>query len=142
MLMKNKQIRTLKAIYNYKIVENKKLIIEAFKGDVCLDFFKESMLKEFNDPDYVNLKLGICDLRKANLILSDKEIKELFEFAIAHDKNLSIKWATLTKGPYETAMAMIYELQAVKHYGYKIFSTLEAACNYLELNLTEDELKF
>ncbi|MFC2152802.1 hypothetical protein ACFLSE_09790 [Bacteroidota bacterium] len=140
--MKTKKTNTIKGIYNYKIIKEKKLIIEAFTGDITLDFFKESMLKEFNDPEYLNLKFGICDLRSANLILSDKEIKELFEYALVHDKNLSIKWATLTKGPYETAMAMIYELQAVKHYGYKIFSTLDAAASYLNIKLSENDLSF
>jgi hypothetical protein len=39
-------------------------------------------------------------------------------------------------------MAMIYELQAEKHYGYKIFSTLEGASNYLGINITEEDLSF
>jgi hypothetical protein len=39
-------------------------------------------------------------------------------------------------------MAMIYELQAVEHYGYKIFSTLEAAAEYLGINITEEDLTF
>lgn len=140
--MKAQKIGTEIATYNYKIIEDKKLIVEAFDGAISLDFFKQSMLKEFSDPTYKNLKLGICDLRKANLILSDKEIKELFRFALDHDQNLNIKWATLTKGPYETAMAMIYELQAVEHYGYKIFATLEAASEYLGIDITEEDLRF
>ena len=140
--MKTQKIGAATATYNYKIIPDKELIIEAFKGDISLEFFKQSMLKEFSDPEYINLKLGVCDLRKSNLILSDKEIKELFRFALEHDPNLSIKWATLTKGPYETAMAMIYELQAVEHYGYKIFSTTDAASRYLEISLTEEDLKF
>ena len=141
-MIKSKQNISIDAKYNYKIDKKRKLIIEAFDGDICLEFFKQSMLKEFSDPAYLDLKYGICDLRKANLILSDKEIKELFEFSLAHYQNLSIKWATLTKGPYETAMAMIYELQAVKHYGYKIFSTLDASSRYLNIELSEDDLKF
>lgn len=140
--MKVQKTGTDLATYNYKIIEDKKLIIEAFNGAISLDFFKQSMLKEFADPEYKNLKLGICDLRKANLILTDKEIKELFSFALDHDQNLSIKWATLTNGPYETAMVMIYELQAVEHYGYKIFSTIEAAAEYLGISITEEDLTF
>lgn len=140
--MKTQKIGTSLATYKYKIFEDKKLIIEVFNGDISLDFFKQSMLKEFCDPAYKNLNLGICDLRKANLILSDKEVKELFSFALNHDQNLTIRWATLTNGPYETAMAMIYELQAVEHYGYKIFSTLEAASEYLGINITEEDLRF
>lgn len=88
------------------------------------------------------MKFGICDLRNANLTLSNKEIKDFFEFTFEHDKNRCIKWATLTKRPYETAMAMVYELQALKHYGYQIFSTLEAAENYLKISITENDLKF
>lgn len=128
--------------FNYKIYKDKKLIIEAFTGDINLDFFKDSMLKEFNDPEYINMKIGVCDLRKASLTLTNSEIRESFEFAIKHDKNRTIRWATLTKGPYETAMAMIYELQAEKHYGYKIFSTIDAASNYLGIRITEEDLKF
>ena len=130
------------ATYNYKIIPDKKLIIEAFNGNVTLDFFQESMLKEFSDPEYLFLKCGVCDLRKANLVLSDQEIKELFNFALEHDQNLSIKWAALTEGPYETAMAMIYELQAAKHYGYKIFTTIETASKYLDVPLSEELLRF
>ncbi len=140
--MKTQKLDSKKAIYNYKIIPEKKLIIEAFKGDITLDFFKKSMLKEFNDPEYIKLRLGVCDLRQANLILSDKEVKELFKFALEKDQNLSIKWATLTNGPYETAMAMIYELEAEKLYGYQIFSTLEAASEYLGINISEEDLTF
>jgi hypothetical protein len=140
--LKTQKIGTSLATYKYKIFEDKKLIIEVFNGDISLDFFKQSMLKEFGDSQYKNLLIGVCDLRKANLILSDKEVKDLFSFALNHDQNLTIKWATLTNGPYETAMAMIYELQAVEHYGYKIFSTIEAASEYLGTNITEEDLRF
>jgi hypothetical protein len=128
--------------FNYKIYKDKKLIIESFTGDIDFDFFKESMLKDFKDPEYVNMKFGVCDLRKANLTLTNSQIKESFDFALQHDKNKAIRWATITKGPNETAMAMIYELQAEKHYGYKIFSTLEGASNYLGIRITEENLKF
>ncbi len=80
-------------------------------------------------------------MRNANLNLNNIEINQLFEFAFKHDKNRSIKWATLTKSPHETAMAMIYELQAVKHYGYKIFSTINAAKDYLNIRLTEKDFE-
>ena len=49
------------------------------------------MLKEFKDPEYLNLKFGICDFRNANPVLSDKEIKELYAYSLKHDQNLSIK---------------------------------------------------
>jgi hypothetical protein len=128
--------------FYYKIFKDKKLIIEKYSGDIDFEFFKECMLKDFNDPEYQNMKLGICDLRKARFKLTNVEIKEAFEFALKHDKNLTIRWATLTKGPNETAMAMIYELEAEKHYGYKIFSTLEGASNYLGIRITEEDLEF
>jgi hypothetical protein len=128
--------------FDYKIYVDKKLIIESFTGDIDFEFFKESMLKDFKDPNYINLKFGICDLRNAILKLTNTEIKEAFDFALQYDNNKTIRWATLTKGPNETAMAMIYELQAEKHYGYKIFSTLEGASNYLGINITEEDLSF
>ena len=140
--MKIEHKTTLTGIYNYKIIKEKKLIIEVYSGDICLDFFQQSMLQEFNDPDYLDIEYGICDLRNANLVLSDKEVKKLFDFALQHDKNLSVQWATLTKGPYETAMAMIYELQAEKLYGYKIFSTVEAASDYLGISIDDSDLIF
>ena len=49
------------------------------------------MLKEFKDPEYLNLKFGMCDFRNANPVLSDKEIKELYAYSLKHDQNLSIK---------------------------------------------------
>jgi len=128
--------------FNYKIYKNKKIIIESFTGDINFDFFKESMLKDFKDPEYVNMKFGVCDLRKANFTLTNSEIRKSFDFALKHDKNRTIKWATITNGPNETAMAMLYELQAEKHYGYKIFSTLEGASNYLGIKITEEDLSF
>jgi len=128
--------------FNYKIYDDKKLIIESFTGDIDFVFFKDSMLKDFKDPNYINLKFGVCDLRNANLKLTNTEIREAFDFALQHDKNKTIRWATITKGPNETAMAMIYELQAEKHYGYKIFSTLEAASNYIGIKITEEDLSF
>jgi hypothetical protein len=128
--------------FDYKIYVDKKLIIESFTGNIDFVFFKESMLKDFKDPNYINLKFGVCDLRNANLKLTNTEIKDAFDFALQYDNNKAIRWATLTKGPNETAMAMIYELQAEKHYGYKIFSTLEGASNYLGINITEEDLKF
>jgi len=140
--MNVKKISNLKAIYNYKIIEDKQLIIEAFDGDITLDFFRESMLKEFNDPKYVHLKFGVCDLRRANLLLSDSEVKQLFEFACQHDKNLKIKWATLTESPYETAMSMIFGQKAQDLYGYKIFSTIDAASQYLGIKFYESDISF
>lgn len=51
---------------------------------------KQCRLKEFKDPEYLNLKFGICDFCNANLILSGKEIKELYAYSLKHDQNLSI----------------------------------------------------
>lgn len=141
-VVNGKQYKNENAFYQYKIIKDKKLIIETFTGDVDLNFFQESMLKEFSDPDYLGLKYGICDLKNASLVLGDKEIKKLFDFALKHDKNLNIKWATITEKPYQTAMSMIFELQAVNLYGYKVFSTFEAATKYLNINLNENDLLF
>jgi hypothetical protein len=140
--LKTKITKNLTSTYKYKIFEERKLIIESFVGDISFDFLKNCMLKGINDPNYKNLKYGVCDLRQANFILSDEEIKSLFEYTLKHDENLSIKWATLTDGPYETAMSMIFELQASKYYGYKIFSTVDAAEKYLKIKLSEEDLKF
>ena len=38
-------------------------------------------------------------------------------------------------------MAMIYELQAVQHYGYKIFATVDAAERYLGISISAEDFE-
>ncbi len=128
--------------YKYKIIAEKDLIIEVYQGEITLDFLLECMDKEYNDPKYVDLKYGLCDLRNTTLKLSESEIIEQVKYARKHDKNPRINWATLTTKPHETAMAMIYEIHSSKIHKYMIFSTLENAANYLGIKILETDLEF
>lgn len=124
--------------FTYQIIEDKKLIIEIYKGDITLDFLKKSIIEEFIDPKFTKLKYGVCDLRQANLKLTNKQVKEFFDFSVQHDQNKLIKWATVTANTKNTAIAMIMELESVNYYGYKTFSTLEAISVYLGIPVSEE----
>ncbi|MBI9052399.1 MAG: hypothetical protein JEY96_01190 [Bacteroidales bacterium] len=103
------------------------------------DIRKEDLI-EYIDATKINelyprkLKI-LTDSKKANMLLSKSDLKDVVD---ANLKSLQqydyIIDAIVTKNPKETAYSFMYkELSATKKYRFEVFSTRDAAVEWLEM---------
>ncbi len=130
----------MKAIF--KIFPERKLILACFTGTI--DY--REVLQWFNEvrahPDFSQKFQGLVDMRKAafGMMPGGKKSKmaekarALAEYMTKIDFTIA-RWAILADTPMETSLMMVYSVDASQKHPIKIFSTVEAAENYLGVPL-------
>lgn len=111
----------------------KQVLITRFEGDVNL---KE--ITDYIDATRLNKKYPrelriITDSRKSNMLLKPEDLSAIVD---ANNKSLKeytyIIDAIILENPHDTAMSFLYkELSKTKNYYFKLFSTYDAAINWL-----------
>jgi len=130
----------MKAIF--KIFPERKLIVARFTGTIAyqdvLQWFDEAR----EHPDFSQEFPGLVDLRKAAFGMVPggktgkmaKKARALAEYMTKIDFTTA-KWAILTDTPMETSLMMVYSKDASQRHPIEIFSTVEAAEDYLGVAL-------
>ena len=118
----------------YKIYPEKKLLVEVIAGTFTFDDLKKLFVtvstdKQFNDFDKV-----LTNLSKAKLKISLFEVDEYLKFIKAIVKDREVKWGIITTKPKATALSMLVAIDSVFKKNTKIFSTLNACTNFLEIS--------
>jgi hypothetical protein len=124
---------------NYKIISEKKLILEYYSGTIIVqDLIKQkfdiSREKEYN-ADY-NI---IHDLRDAELLISEEEGKTFLNFlksTTLPNKNRKVAHLTETAGQVTTT-TLFTLLNDIPNINIEVFSTLEAAVIWLDLSIDD-----
>lgn len=121
----------------YKIIKDKKIVLLDISGDISYSQFVECFDAAVKDPDYSSTYNGIAVFRDDTKIeMSRKETMELAEYVVSN-KLSDGKWAILADKPLETALSLIYQERATSQHEVSIFSTIEGASEYLDIDLKE-----
>ncbi|MBN2348087.1 MAG: hypothetical protein JXJ22_04580 [Bacteroidales bacterium] len=127
-----------KNFYKYYILKDKNLYIEILKGNFDLADFINLKKTESEDPDFDPNFNSILDIRNIENTFS-KDIKNDLEKFSKIIKTLQSvtkrrKAAIITCKPSQVAGSTWYQLIDDRGIDYKVFSTLEAATEWLGIN--------
>jgi len=118
---------------NFKIYPEHKFIYTWTTGSEfheLLEFYKKVASHEEFSKDYV----GLADLRKAVLNFSPEQAVEIANFVVENDYT-NARWVFLVSEPAATALSLVYQDIVMKKHEIFVVSTLEAAAEYLEIDL-------
>jgi len=119
----------------YKIYPQEKFIWEQFSGMVTMADIHDITPEIWADPAYNTSLNALIDMSKATLNMSHEEVITLGQFFLESAESAQGKVALVTNKTVDTALGMIYKSKMASKNDTQIFSTLEAACNYLKIEL-------
>ena len=129
---------------NFKIYPEKWLIASRFTGTIIFEDVLQWFNKTKEHPDFSPKYQGVIDMRTAvfgdaNRENPGKMVKKTYALA-EYMKKIDFtksKWALITDTPVETSLLMMYAKDASKKHPIKIFSTVEAVEEYLNLSIAD-----
>ena len=80
---------------------------------------------------------GLCDLRGATNQMERSEFVELTDEVEATTHFGETRWAIITEDPMLTAFAMIFQRRVGIDGNIRVFSTLKAAEDYIEIPVSD-----
>ena len=132
----------IKNIYNYYILKEKNLVIEVLRGNFDLSDFVDLKKAESKDPDFDPNFDSILDIRNIENAFTQKIINDLENFlniikTVQHVTKKR-KAAVIASKPSQVAGITWYKLIDDRSIEYKVFSTLEGARKWMDI----DEIDF
>ena len=128
----------------FKINPDEKLISTLFKGTIKYEDVVRWFDEVHGHPDFSEEYQGIIDMRDVIFGLENRnqprimaeKAKALAQYMAKLDFT-SARWALLVDSPIETCLTMLYANDASLKHPIRIFSTVEAAEDYLGLLLAD-----
>ena len=126
-------------IASYKILVERKLIIEYFSGSITWSDVKKLKTCEVHDLKYNKTYNLIGDIRSSEIIFQNKEVVEFLDFVRLKKESHSKKQvAILTSTPNNVITAELLKLNINElPQALKTFSTVEAILSWLNINKDE-----
>ena len=119
----------------YKIFTEQNLIAIQMGSNVLYRDVSELFARLLEDPHFSTELSGVVDLRKSTVDMSPEDVERLG--GIAAELEISRgRWAYLADSPLSTALAILYRDKLAEIHDGEIFSTLEAASEYIGADLT------
>ena len=122
-------------LIDYRIDPELRLVIAVFTGEVRYPELRAWHLELAERPDYDPTFKGIGDMRRASMAVSREELEALDQLN-AERRLVTGMWALLVDSPNETALAMVYANVKKERHPMHYFSTVEAASNYLGIDVS------
>jgi len=121
----------------YLILPEKRLIIERFTGPTGFEEIKSLLSRVFSDPLFDKTFHTLMDFTKAVLKTGLEEVALLCEFISSVAGGVIGSTAIIAAGPMGTALAMLISKGLSFFTPSEVFSTGEAALNFLGLDFSE-----
>ncbi|MEO8205679.1 MAG: hypothetical protein ABI615_05820 [Chthoniobacterales bacterium] len=116
---------------SYAILPDQALILQRYSGPFSLQQIIDSIKTVWDDPRYSKSFNGIIDLSSASMLISISEMQALIQFFANHTHTPHGKWATVVNSPISTAFIILYQKALAHKHDLQVFSTMEAACKYV-----------
>ncbi|MBN4082791.1 hypothetical protein JYT50_00215 [bacterium AH-315-A23] len=132
----------MSVFYEYIILEEIKLIIEFYQGDITLRGMKNMKRNLFQDKYYNAEYKILSDLRLSKNSLTIEEAEDYGAWVGEKLKSLgSSSQAILTSTPQQVVQSLIYSSNVnFKNNNCKVFSTLEGVLNFLSIDISNIEV--
>lgn len=120
--------------FEYVIIPSQNCIAQKFTGTVTLKDVMACAEKMWADPDYRREYGVLSDLRDAATSGDVRDVGALFQFLQRSETSRGL-WAAIFSQPRATALAFLFQATLPLASQLGIFSTWEAACDYLEVDI-------
>ncbi|MGJ8653568.1 MAG: hypothetical protein ACSHX8_09880 [Opitutaceae bacterium] len=117
--------------FSYQIIKEHKLVVEEVSGRVTLEGLAQKTNSLYSDPDYDPTFVGVADYRLATAQITRTELYGFAKFINGHEQFGQAKWAILADDPMVVAFSQIFQQRMIKTDVIEVFSTPEAAANYI-----------
>lgn len=98
--------------------------------ETLMNFYKEVASHKDFSKDY----MGLVDMRKGDLIMKPEQAAEMARFVVNSNYSNAV-WVFLVTKPVATALSVVYQDIVSEQHEMFVASTLEAASEYLGLDL-------
>lgn len=117
-----------------KFVKQTGILESIWEGDIYLNQIIEYIESVSTNKDFPRRLKIVSDSRRAKFIIQPVDISKIVDANLKSLANYEmIIDAMIPANPHETAMSVLYmELSATEKYFFKIFSTTEAAIEWLK----------
>ena len=122
--------------YSYLIDAEKRLIALKFVGELSLSQVIRSSEILWQDPRYDPSFPVICDLTEISARAHVRDVPELLAF-YNRPETSSGRLAIVLTEPVSTALAFLFRSTAPMKFRVGLFSTWEAACGFLHIDLED-----
>lgn len=127
--------------FEYSIIKKHKLIVEVVSGKTTIEGLAEKTKALFSDPNYDPSYIGIADYRKASSQITRAELYGFANFINQSEQFGEAKWAILANDPMVVALSQIFQQRLIETDIIGIFSSPEAAADFLENPIVLDYIK-
>jgi hypothetical protein len=117
--------------HTFKVFPDERLMIVRWFGSVRVEEVIAWLEEMISAPQFSPDFDGIVDLRKADLTKMRPEEVRAVARVMVERKLTRGRWVHLADGPTETAFSMMYSRAVSEQYQMHVFSTVEAAADFL-----------
>lgn len=122
--------------FSYHIDRGQKLIVTCFSGPFDADAFIACIEQLWADPDYDRTFEGFADITLVDPTFNLDDIRRVIAFLRDNRLTNIGRWAVITDTPLAAAGAYFYQKSMATVHHIEVFSTREAACNFLGRDIT------
>jgi hypothetical protein len=124
--------------YSYEIFPTRRVIATRYRGLCTLGDLTASTQRLWADPRYSRAFDGIVDMSEASAGVGIDDFRAFLKFLRQEPKISQGRWAAVTTTPFATACSFMYRSAMAGRHTLEIFSTWDAACEFLDFVLPRD----
>lgn len=119
--------------FSYAIDAQRRMIFQRYEGACSLALMIACTRRLLADPAYSKLFDGYIDLTKARPEVTLEDLHAFIAFLRGQSQLGEGRYAAVTTSPVITAMGVLYQRTMARHHAFAVFSSHEAAAEYLSL---------
>ncbi len=117
-------------MYQFRIYPEKKLTVIKYFGTFYYDDVVKACRDTCHHLDFDPAYNGVSDERCADIVMSPKDAEKLAHL-LQEEISFTGRWAHLINTPHSAVSANEYDKHSAEFHGNGIFSSIEAAAEYL-----------
>jgi len=111
------------------------VVVVVVRGKISAADYADAAEKLWSHPEYAPDFPMLIDISQMEPQFSPRELLEMIRFTRANPQSLRGRGALITRTPIQTALALIYNTKLADRVGGGVFSTWDAACDHLGVDL-------
>jgi len=124
----------------YKIYPERHLLVDVLDKIITLNDLERLFHHEISNEQFPNVKRVLSDISNTEAGLTAEDIYNFIKLIISPTPPDNFRWSILTAKPHQAALSFIVMHDKFFEGIVGVFSTLEAAIKFLDIQFHPDEL--
>jgi hypothetical protein len=126
--------------FRYEIFPSTRTIVLQYSGKFTLARLMETTNQLWDDARYSRSFDGLVDLTASDLGVEMSDFRPLLDYLRQSPRTSEAAWAAIATSPLATACGFIYRNTIRHRHRFGVFSTHEAACDFIGVRLEHSDL--